>query len=73
MSVRAFFHATKVEDAFPPYDTIHLKVFYPGQMSGSNQEQDMGIVPADSQLAPFKVVIFLTASTVARKYINGLL
>ncbi|MBD2165623.1 dienelactone hydrolase [Calothrix membranacea FACHB-236] len=58
MSVRAFFHATKVEDAFPPYDTIHLKVFYPGQMSGSNQEQDMGIVPADSQLAPFKVVIF---------------
>lgn len=41
-----------------PYDTIHLKVFYPGQMSGSNQEQDMDIVPADSQLAPFKVVIF---------------
>ncbi|MBV9386529.1 MAG: hypothetical protein JOZ78_08895 [Chroococcidiopsidaceae cyanobacterium CP_BM_ER_R8_30] len=58
MSIRGLFQAVKVEDAASPYDTIHLKVFYPAKMSGSEQEQDMGIVPADSQKAPFKVVIF---------------
>ena len=58
MSVRALFHAARVEDASSPYDTIHLKVFYPAQMSGSDQEQNMGIVDANSQFAPFKVVIF---------------
>ncbi len=57
MSIRAFFHAAKVEDVSSPYDTIHLKVFYPAQMSGSELEQNMGVVPANSQLAPFKVVI----------------
>lgn len=58
MSIRALFQAVKVEDASSPYDTIHLKVFYPAKMSGSEQEKDMGIVPADPQTAPFKVVIF---------------
>ena len=58
MSIRALFQAAKVEEAASPYDTIHLKVFYPAQMSGSEQEQNMGIVPADPQKAPFKVVIF---------------
>lgn len=58
MNVRALYHAAKVEEATSPYDTIHLKVFYPAQHSGSEQEQNMGIVPANSQLAPFKVIIF---------------
>ncbi|MFB2976702.1 alpha/beta hydrolase family protein [Microseira sp. BLCC-F43] len=58
MIVRALFQAAKVEEASSPYDTIHLKVFYPAQMSGSDREQDMGIVPADPQRSLFKVVIF---------------
>ncbi|MBD2102545.1 dienelactone hydrolase [Leptolyngbya sp. FACHB-261] len=58
MNVRAFFRAATVEDAAPPYNNIQLKVFYPAQLTGSDQEQDMGIVPGDSQQAPFKVVIF---------------
>ncbi len=57
MNIRAFYRATKVENAQPPYDTIHLKVFYPGKISGSEQEQNQGIVPADSQQAPFPIVI----------------
>ncbi|PSB09911.1 dienelactone hydrolase [Pleurocapsa sp. CCALA 161] len=57
MNVRSFFQAVKVENASSPYDTIHLKVFYPGQAAGSN-EAPIGIVPADSQQSPFKVVIF---------------
>lgn len=58
MSVRAFFRAAIVDGAASPYNTIQLKVFYPAQFTGSDQEQNMGIVPADAQHAPFKVVIF---------------
>jgi predicted dienelactone hydrolase len=59
-TIRAFFRAVKVDSAQPPYDTIHLKVTYPAQISGSELEQDMGIVPADSEQAPFPVVIFFS-------------
>jgi dienelactone hydrolase len=58
MTIRALFQAVKVETATAPYDTIHLKVFYPARMSGSRQEQDLGAVPADASRAPFRVVIF---------------
>lgn len=57
MSVRAFFQAAKVEGSAAPYDTLHLKVFYPAKMTGDGQEQTMGVVAADSQQAPFPVVI----------------
>jgi hypothetical protein len=56
--VRAFWRAVKIESASPPYDTIHLKVFYPARMSASEVERDWGIVPADCQQAPFPIVIF---------------
>jgi len=57
-TIRAFFRAVKVDSAQPPYDTIQLKVIYPARMSGSELERDLGIVPADSEQAPFPVVIF---------------
>lgn len=58
MNVRAFFQAATVKNASSPYDTIHMKVFYPAQMTGSDREQDRGLVAANSQHSPFKVVIF---------------
>lgn len=58
MNIRAFFQAIKVESAQPPYDTLHLKTFYPAQTSESETERAQGIVPADSKQAPFPVVIF---------------
>ncbi|HEY9666708.1 MAG TPA: dienelactone hydrolase [Coleofasciculaceae cyanobacterium] len=58
MNVRTLFRAAKVESAQPPYDTIHLRVLYPAQMSGSEIERNKGVVPADSQHAPFPIVIF---------------
>ncbi len=66
MSIRALFQAVKVEDADSPYDTIHLKVFYPAQMDGSAQEQNLGIVPAAAQRSPFKVVIFFSGINCSR-------
>ncbi|MFZ1109361.1 MAG: alpha/beta fold hydrolase [Rhodomicrobium sp.] len=58
MTVRAFYEAAKVAGAEPPYDTLHLKVFYLARMSGSEIEKDMGVVPADPRQAPFPVVVF---------------
>lgn len=55
MTVRAFFRAAKVENMPPPYDTIHLKLFYPADLSQSDRE--WGEVPADRSLSPFPVVI----------------
>jgi len=70
-TVRAFFRAVNVEAAQPPYDTLHLKILYPARMSGSQLEQDMGIVPADPALAPFPVMISLAGSTAALNCISG--
>ena len=53
-SVHAFFQATKVETAQAPYDTIHLKVYYPSQDSG----ETVGMIPANVEKAPFPVVIW---------------
>lgn len=53
-SVHAFFQATKVETAQAPYDTIHLKVYYPSQDSG----EAVGMIPPNAEKAPFPVVIW---------------
>ncbi|WP_035985254.1 alpha/beta hydrolase family protein [Leptolyngbya sp. KIOST-1] len=57
MTVRAMFRAAIVDGPPPPYNTLHLKVFYPAQPSGSTQETNLGVVPAAAEKAPFPVVI----------------
>ncbi|MCC5608258.1 dienelactone hydrolase [Nostoc sp. CHAB 5834] len=58
MTVRAFFQAAKVEGFQSPYDTIHLKIFYPAQMSRRKVQTNREILPVDLEKAPFPVVIF---------------
>jgi dienelactone hydrolase len=58
MTVRAFFRAAIVPDTPAPYHTLHLKIFYPAQLSQRPEEQNFGIVPVDPSQAPFPVVIF---------------
>ncbi len=60
MNIRAFYRATKVENAQPPYDTIHFKVFYPGKISEAEMKISQEMIPVDSQHAPFPIVIFLS-------------
>jgi hypothetical protein len=56
--VRTLFQAVKVEGAATPYDTIHLKVFYPARMSDNPlANNSMGTIPADDRHAPFSVII----------------
>ena len=58
MTVRAFWKAVKVEDAQPPHDTIHLKVFYPA-LTADNQ-QPFSLDKANPDKAPFPVVILFS-------------
>ncbi|MDZ8086553.1 MAG: dienelactone hydrolase [Nostoc sp. DedQUE12b] len=57
MTVDNFFQAAKIEGFQSPYDTIHLKIFYPAQMP-SQVEINREILPVDLEKAPFPVVIF---------------
>ncbi len=59
MKVRAFYRAVKVEQASAPYDTMTLKIYYPAVSTASEEARNTGVVPADSSLAPFPIIIFL--------------
>lgn len=64
MTVRALFTAAKIDSAASPFDTLHLKVFYPAKMSGSDAERMTGVVPVDDAHAPLPVVIFFNGINV---------
>ncbi|MEM7591728.1 MAG: dienelactone hydrolase [Cyanobacteria bacterium P01_A01_bin.83] len=57
MNIQAFWRAIKVKDAPSPYDTIHLKVFYPSD--DAKAQNPFADTPAVKDLAPFPVIIFL--------------
>ncbi|WP_157520286.1 dienelactone hydrolase [Microbulbifer agarilyticus] len=54
---RCIFDAFKIESLQPPYDTGIARIYYPAQYSGSANEQDTGLIPADESLAPYPVLI----------------
>jgi hypothetical protein len=58
MTIQAFFEAVKIKEAKPPFDTLHLKIFYPAQLKENGSPQNFGVIPVDSTSAPFPVVIF---------------
>lgn len=64
-SVRSLFHAVRASGAAPPFDTLHLQVFYPARPEGSEDERSFGDVPADAARAPFPVVVVLPGVNVA--------
>ena len=56
--IRSLYSAARVDSASAPYDTIHLKVYYPAEMSGSQDERMTGNVAPRKAGAPFPVVVF---------------
>ncbi len=59
MTTRAVYRAIAIPGAEPPYDRASLKVYYPAVYGGTAEERNSGVIPADSALAPFPVVILL--------------
>jgi len=56
-NVRALFEAATVQQATAPYDTVHLKVFYPAAAEQGADTLELGVVPADPGGAPYPVVL----------------
>ena len=56
-SVRAVHTACTVPGHEPPFDTAHLKVFYPAAPTGDQAERMTGVVAADPSGAPYPVVV----------------
>jgi dienelactone hydrolase len=63
--VRAVHSACTVSGGEPPFDTAHLKVFYPAAPTGAESERMTGVIPADAARAPFPVVVLLNGINVA--------
>ena len=57
--VRALHRAVRLPGPRAPYDTLHARVFYPGRLTGTATERDLGAVEADADAGPSPVVIFL--------------
>lgn len=62
--IRAIFHATALPNASVPYNTLHLKIYYPAAPTNSDAERMSGVIPADKTSAPMPVVIFFNGINV---------
>ncbi|TVQ83839.1 MAG: dienelactone hydrolase [Chromatiaceae bacterium] len=59
MTIRALYRAAKVQTAAAPYDTLHLKVFYPADDQAIDAAaREFGQIPPETRRAPFPVVLF---------------
>jgi dienelactone hydrolase len=59
MTTRAIYRAINIPGSTAPYDRASLKVYYPANRQGTEEERNSGLVPADSRKAPFPVVIMM--------------
>ncbi|MFT6957773.1 MAG: pimeloyl-ACP methyl ester carboxylesterase [Halieaceae bacterium] len=57
--VRAIYRAIAIADSPAPYDRASLKIFYPGNYGGGEEERNSGVVPAANCETRFPVVIIL--------------
>ncbi|GIF26112.1 dienelactone hydrolase [Actinoplanes tereljensis] len=65
--VRSIWWATAVPGYEAPFDTAHLRVFYPAKPTGSDAERLSGVFPADPALAPYPVVIIVSGVNVGQE------
>lgn len=59
MTVRALLRAVRVPGTSAPYDTLHVRIYYPGRLTGAEAETIHGVVALDPVAAPYPVVILL--------------
>ncbi|MFJ3666901.1 alpha/beta hydrolase family protein [Streptomyces sp. NPDC090106] len=65
-TVRALWWACRVPGLKEPFDTAHLRVFYPSRPTGSDAERLSGELPADTDGAPYPVVLLLPGINVGQ-------
>ncbi len=62
--IRAIFQAVKLPNANAPYNTVHLKIYYPALPTNSESERMSGVITADKSHALMPVVIFFNGINV---------
>ncbi len=56
--IRCLFRATRVPGAPPPYDTLHVRIYYPALAPRHEAERLSGELPVDRSGTPLPVVLF---------------
>ena len=64
-TVRSVYTSARVPGLRAPFDTAHVRVYYPAAPTGSDTERMTGIMPADRGGAPYPVVLFLPGINVS--------
>ncbi|MEU8243094.1 dienelactone hydrolase family protein [Actinoplanes missouriensis] len=67
MGVRSVWWAATIPGAEAPFDTAHLRVFYPAMPTGSDAERLSGVFPADPSQAPYPVVVIVSGVNVGQE------
>ena len=67
VKVRAFYRSAEVQGHPAPYATLSLKVYYPCHYTDSFEERNTGFIPADTDRAPFPVVIIMPGINVSHE------
>jgi dienelactone hydrolase len=65
MNVRSLWWAAAT-DGEPPFDTAHLKVYYPAKAEHTDAERLSGVLPVDGDRAPYPVVVFCSGINVGQ-------
>ncbi|MBO2447871.1 dienelactone hydrolase family protein [Actinomadura barringtoniae] len=65
MKVRSLWWAARTGGE-PPFDTAHLKVYYPAKAEHTDAERLTGVLPADGEHAPYPVVVFCSGINVGQ-------
>ncbi|MGW3856131.1 alpha/beta hydrolase family protein [Micromonospora arida] len=64
--VRSVWSAVRVPGAPAPFDTAHLRVYYPARPTGSDAERLSGVLAADPAGAPYPVVLLVSGVNVGQ-------
>lgn len=62
--VRALHGAVEVPGAAAPWDRVHYHLFHPALFTGADEQRQTGRLPADTDLAPWPVVVLLNGINV---------
>ncbi|BCY12867.1 dienelactone hydrolase family protein [Actinoplanes sp. L3-i22] len=65
--IRSIWWAATIPGADKPFDTAHLRIYYPAVATGSDQERLTGVFPADPAQAPYPVALIVSGVNVGQE------
>ncbi|MFF5081914.1 alpha/beta hydrolase family protein [Actinoplanes sp. NPDC000266] len=67
MTVRSVWWAAAIPGAEAPFDTAHLRVYYPAAPTGSDAERLSGVFPIEPSETPYPVVVIVSGVNVGQE------